>query len=75
MAVRFVSMKVRASLHRWVKARAAERGVAIYVLLEQWLEKLHGRRWDAPPAADDARCDACGKLRGPVRGGVSSDDA
>lgn len=63
---RFVSMKVRASLHRWVKARAAERGVAIYVLLEQWLEKLHGRRWDAP-TSDEARCTACGKLRGPMR--------
>jgi hypothetical protein len=65
-ADRFVSMKVRSRLHRWLKARAAERGMSMYALLERWLGMLHGRKpWEPlTPAGDPTRCRACGRLLG-----------
>ena len=50
---RFVTMKVRGRMHRWFKAQAAERGVAMYVLLEQWLADLHGQKPWEPPKSDE----------------------
>lgn len=45
-------MKVRSRMHRWVKVRAAERGLAMYALLEEWLVELHGKTpWERPPEA------------------------
>jgi hypothetical protein len=46
-AVRFTTIKVRDELRRWIKMKAAEKNVPMYVLVEQLLTKAaHGRPWD-----------------------------
>jgi hypothetical protein len=45
--VRFTTIKVREELRRWIKMKAAEKNVPMYVLVEQLLTKAaHGRPWE-----------------------------
>jgi hypothetical protein len=46
-SVRFTTIKVREELRRWIKMKAAEKNVPMYVLVEQLLTKAaHGRPWE-----------------------------
>lgn len=45
---RFTTIKVRESVRRWIKMRAAEEGVPMYALFEQLLEEAaSGRPWES----------------------------